>query len=406
LFNGDTLSTLLYALATGYPDRAKNIVYVSEELDEPERERLRPIVEDETAGAVAQVRRLGDALRELGASRELSNECYRLAFYLGQDSVALSENALFAYFVAYRSGRLLDKWIHYFPIYEKHLAPYRDRGVRLLEIGVYQGGSLDMWTRYLGEAATVIGIDIDEAALRLADPGRTVIIGDQADPDFLRSVDEQHGPFDVVVDDGGHTMEQQIASIETLFPTLTDGGIYIVEDSHTSYWEEFGGGERREGTFIEWAKRRIDDLHRYHLPGTVDPVWTAHVDAIHCYDSVVVFDKKARTPPFSEQAGTSDFVFHQRPASVLVGEMLATRDAAIGQREDLEARLGRERLERQGLEARLGEIEADRRRVDLELTATRNDLSESWEQIRAMRHTISWRITKPLRAVRRLVRRR
>jgi hypothetical protein len=413
LFNGDTLSTLLYALATGYTDRAKNIVYVSEELDESERDRLQAIVEDDAAGPVAQVRRLGDALRELGASRDLSNECYRLAFYLSQDSVELSENALFAYFVAHRSGRLLDKWVHYFPIYERHLAPYRDRGATLLEIGVYQGGSLDMWTRYLGDSATVIGIDIDDTALRLADPALTILIGDQADPDFLRSVVEQHGPFDVVIDDGGHTMEQQIGSIETLFPTLSDGGVYIVEDSHTSYWDEFGGGEHREGTFIGWAKRRIDDLHGYHRPEPIDPIWTTHVDAIHCYDSVVVLDKKARTPPFSEQVGTSDFVFNQRPVSVLVGEMLATRDAAISQRQALEARLGeveadlgRAGLEHQGLEARLGEVQAELRRVDLELRAPRNDLLESWDQIRAMRHTISWRITKPLRAVRRLVPRR
>ena len=107
-------------------------------------------------------------------------------------------------------------------------------------------------------------------------------------------------------------MEQQITSIETLFPTLNDGGVYIVEDCHTSYWEQFGGGLGREGTFIEWVKRRVDDLHRYHLPEPIDETWTATVDGIHCYDSVVVLDKKSRMPPFAEQAGTSCFVYQPR----------------------------------------------------------------------------------------------
>jgi Methyltransferase domain len=383
LFNGDTLATLLYALATGYPDRARNIIYVSDELNDRERGRIRSIIDDPAATPVQQVRGLGDALRELQADRDLSNECYRLAFYLSQDSVALSDNPLFAYFLAHRSGRLMDKWVHYFPVYHRHLAPYRDCGKQVLEIGVYQGGSLDMWARYLGPSTTIVGIDIDESSARLANPARTVVIGDQADPDFLRSVVEQHGPFDVVIDDGGHTMEQQITSVETLFPIMNDDGVYLVEDSHTSYWEEFGGGHGREGTFIEWVKSRLDDLHRYHLAGPVDPIWTAQVDAIHCYDSVVVLDKKVRTPPFSEHVGNSGFIHQHGPVSALVGEMLATRDAAISQSQALGAEL---------------------RKTEADLTVTRNDLLESWSHIQTMRGTISWRVTAPLREVRRLLR--
>ncbi len=267
MFSGDTLSNLLHALATGYDDRAKNIVYVSDEVDEQEREQLRPVVDSAELSPVERVRLLGDVLRGLEADRNLANECYRLAFYLNQDSVAMSENPLFAYFVAHRSGRLLDKWVHYFPIYDRHLASFRDVGARVLEIGVAHGGSLDMWERYLGPSTVLIGVDIDEDTSRLASPARTILIGDQGDPDFLRTVVERHGPFDIVIDDGGHTMQQQITSVETLFPSLNDGGVYIVEDCHTSYWEEFGGGLRRGGTFIEWTKSRIDDLHALPRPG-------------------------------------------------------------------------------------------------------------------------------------------
>jgi Methyltransferase domain len=389
LLNRESLSTLLYAIVTRYPDRAKNLIHTSEELDDDERARLRMIVEDDAAPAVEQARRLGDALREHGP-RELANECYRLAFYLSDESVDLVNNPLFAYFVAHRSGRLLDKWVHYFPIYDRHLSPYRGQAVKLLEIGVFRGGSLDMWKWYLGASSTLVGIDIDEDAARQADSRCTVLIGDQADRDFLGSVVEQHGPFDIIIDDGGHTMEQQVASAESLFPSLNEGGVYLVEDSHTSYWKEYGGGRGREGTFIEWVKDRIDDLHGYHLDEPIEPVWTEQVDAIHCYDSVIVVNKKRRFAPFCEQVGGSDYLFYQRPTSELVDEMLATRDAAIVQREEAIAQMRRSESARQ-------RAESERQR----LTVICNDLDEARDQVKAMRDTFSWRVTAPLRMVRR-----
>jgi hypothetical protein len=408
LFTAESLSTVLYAIATRYADRAKNMVYVSDELNESERQALREVVEDDDAAPAEQARRLGDALRAMDADRDLVNECYRLAFYLTDTAADLTANPLFAFFVGHRAGRALDKWIHYFAIYHRHLARYRGTSCRLLELGVSRGGSLDMWECYLGSSATLVGVDIDEAS-QLSNPDRTILLGDQADATFLTSLVENYGPFDVIIDDGGHTMNQQITSVQTLFPGLNDDGIYIVEDCHTSYWEEFDGGLGRPGTFIEWVKQRIDDLHGYHYSTTIDETWTNHVDGIHCYDSVVVLDKKRRFPPFCEQVGGADFIFRQRPASALVGEMLATRDAAIAQRdtvaEDLrvkvndELRLARGELE--DLKQREARFDEELRRLDSELTVTRNDLLDSWKQLQAIRHTLSWRVTAPLRVVRR-----
>jgi hypothetical protein len=274
-------------------------------------------------------------------------------------------------------------------------------------LGVSRGGSLDMWEHYLGPSASLVGVDIDEAS-QLSNPDRTILLGDQADPEFLASVVEIHGPFDIIIDDGGHTMNQQITSAETLFPALNDDGLYVVEDCHTSYWEEFGG-VRRPGTFIEWIKHRIDDLHGYHNSNTIDETWTDDVDGIHCYDSIVVLDKKRRFAPFCEQAGAADFLFNQRPTSALVGEMLATRDAAIAQRdaatEELSSKVNDElrlaRGELEDLKQREARFDEELRRLDSELTVTRNDLLDSWKQLQAIRHTLSWRVTAPLRVVRR-----
>jgi hypothetical protein len=401
--SNETLANLLHAVATGYHDRYRNIVLTTEELDESERERLREaVVRDLPAAELA--RELGDVLREMGASFDLSNECYRLAFYLSGASEQLTDNELFRYFLSHRSGPLLDKWVHYFPIYERHLARWRGRWPAILEIGVYRGGSLDMWRGYFGESVKVVGIDIDPIAAELSDPRSTIVLGDQADPDFLESVVRDHGPFDIIIDDGGHTMEQQITSIETLFPTLVDGGVYVVEDCHTSYWDDFGGGRGRPGTFIEWSKARIDDLHGYHEAAPVHPIWTDHVDGIHCYDSVVVFEKQRRHAPFCEQVGASSFLFHDRPSSVIVGEMLATRDAALAQLAGVsengeELRFARGEVARAVPRAR--ELEAEVQRLEDELTVARNDLLEAWAQTRAMRKTLSWRVTAPLRLARR-----
>jgi hypothetical protein len=237
VLSSNSLARILHAIATGYTERAVEVLATSDEIADDEREILtRAVTVD--GECWEQARRLGDALRSLGADQHLSNECYRVAFYAGDDWKPLSLNPLYAFFAANRGGYPQDKWIHYFPIYDRYLANYRGRPVRVLEIGVFRGGGLEMLRHYLGPDAYLVGIDIDEVALAAASNHR-VEIGDQADPEFLLRVAEKHGPFDIVIDDGGHTMLQQIASVETLFPLLAEAGTYIVEDCHTSYWPAY-----------------------------------------------------------------------------------------------------------------------------------------------------------------------
>lgn len=402
MLDSDELSKALHSILTGFPDRAKNLIGTSANLDEDERKILWDAVSD-TPDDAGVLEALGDALRTVHADKALVNEAYRAAFYGSTAWQALVDDPLFAFFSANKAGLVLDKWIHYFPIYTRHLTPYAGRPVSVLEIGVYRGGSMRMWSRFFGPHARLVGVDIDPVALISADQ-YTVVLADQADPEAMRRLAEEHGPFDVIIDDGGHSMAQQITSIETLFPMLNEGGIYLVEDCHTSYWDEYDGGRGREGTFMEWVKTHLDDLNGYHQEDGVDPVWTRQVDGIHVYDSVVVLDKKTRFAPFAEQNGGADFVFNSRVHSVIASELVATRQAALDERDqaikgyaELDALRDELRITRGELRTAIPRLAA----VEAELDDTRGQLIETWDHVREMRKTVSWRITAPLRRLRR-----
>jgi Methyltransferase domain len=404
MLDSEEFSKTLHAIMTGFPDRAKNIIETSAKLDDDEREYLRKVMADTPSdGGVLQA--LGDAVRINNGDQTLVNEAYRAAFYDSDAWLSLVDDPFFAFFSANKAGHVLDKWIHYFPIYTRHLTPYAGRAVSVLEIGVYRGGSMRMWSRFFGPDARLVGVDIDPVALISAGDRYTVVLADQADPDAMRKVAEKYGPFDVIIDDGGHSMVQQITSIEALFPMLSDGGVYLVEDCHTSYWDDYEGGRGREGTFMEWVKTRLDDLNGYHQDNAVDPVWTRQVDGIHVYDSVVVLDKKARFAPFAEQTGGADFVFSTRLHSSIASELVATRQAALDERD--RAVKGPEGVEalRDELRVTRGELRTVIPRlasVETELEDTRGQLLESWEHVREMRKTLSWRVMAPLRRLRRV----
>lgn len=193
--------------------------------------------------------------------------------------------------------RLVDKWLHYLGVYERYFESYRNKPLKFLEIGVFKGGSLEMWREYFGPEASIWGVDIDPACAAYETAGTHVRIGSQADPDFLKTVVKEMGTPDIILDDGSHVNEHQVVSFRTLFPLLKDGGLYVIEDLHTSFWTDWGGGYRRPGTAIEHVKTMIDDLHGwYHGRATETPAKT-EIAAIHVFDSIVVIEKKRRGAP-------------------------------------------------------------------------------------------------------------
>lgn len=173
-------------------------------------------------------------------------------------------------------------------IYEDHLKGWKNKA-RMLEIGVQFGGSLKIWREYFGEL-DLVGVDILPECKKYETSGTKIIIGDQSDKSFLESL----GSFDIVIDDGGHTMIQQQNSFDVLFNNLSSGGIYIIEDVHTSYWRQFLDSKL---TTIDFCKNLVEDINaearksprNEDFPHIENPL---PIKSIHFYESVIVIHKK------------------------------------------------------------------------------------------------------------------
>jgi SAM-dependent methyltransferase len=214
---------------------------------------------------------------------------------------------LWADFNGNAERRVIHKWKHYFPVYERHFAPFVNRSVTLLEIGCGDGGSLQMWKRFFGPHAQIVGIDIEPHCKEFEDDQISVRIGSQDDPAFLDAVVAEFGPFDIVIDDGSHIQAHVAASFARLYAGLSKNGVYLVEDLHTAYWPDFGGGRGKPGTFIEIAKGLVDELNADHsrdeLPASE---FTRTTHSMCFYDSIVVFERGLYTKKWAPRIGREE----------------------------------------------------------------------------------------------------
>ena len=196
--------------------------------------------------------------------------------------------------------RLLTKWAHYLDVYDRELTRLRGRDLTFLEIGIYKGGSVPLWTNFFTRNSKLVFVDIDPACRDLVSEDVNVEIGDQADPAFLAMLAQKYGPFDIIIDDGGHHVQQQRASLDHLWPHLNDKGLYLIEDTHTSYWPGFGGGYRAPGSFIEHSKSLVDAMHSWYTDQ--DDIFpfddrARDLGSVRFYDSIVVLEKRVKAEP-------------------------------------------------------------------------------------------------------------
>jgi hypothetical protein len=194
-----------------------------------------------------------------------------------------------AVFQSYASSKYLSlKHSSYFQVYEELLAPFRGRAITFVEIGVLNGGSLFMWRDFFGPEVRIIGVDFNPGAKKWQSEGFEIHIGDQSDILFWERFFADVGDVDVVLDDGGHTNEQQIVTTLQCVPRIRDGGLLLVEDVHTSYMKELGNPSRY--SFINYAKRLVDGVNaRFPNLALRGQALNRAIYSIGFYESIVCF---------------------------------------------------------------------------------------------------------------------
>jgi len=171
-----------------------------------------------------------DLLPEFCRGRSLEDRFDRAPRFELHNKVAVS-NPLWEYFSEYKTGPGVWKWKHYFEIYDRHFSKYRNQPLNFLEIGIYSGGSLPMWLSYFGDQCQVFGVDIEEACKCYEADQIRVFIGDQQDRAFWARFSDAVPEIHILVDDGGHTPEQQMVTLEEMLPRMPLGSVYVCEDT-------------------------------------------------------------------------------------------------------------------------------------------------------------------------------
>ncbi|MEG4027118.1 MULTISPECIES: tetratricopeptide repeat protein [unclassified Microcoleus] len=263
------------------------------------------------ADALVQQGDLETAVEYLQKAIETKPNCDKLHNRLGQ---VLAQNALksktLEELYSQHTGKVSDKWSSYLLVYDQILKTYRNMKVRLLEIGVQNGGSLEIWSKYFADAKLIVGCDINPKCANLTYENSRihVLVGDANSDEVKSNVIELSKSFDIIIDDGSHHSSDIIKSFATYFPLLEEGGIYIVEDLHTSYWKQYQGGLFYPFSSIGFFKNIVDiinyehwridqkqaDLfnefcHKYKFK--IDPITLENIHSITFFNSLCVIIK-------------------------------------------------------------------------------------------------------------------
>ena len=340
------------------------------------------------------------------------------------------------------AGKVSDKWSIYLDVYQRVFQPFEKEPVRLLEIGVQNGGGLEIWARHFRNGRQFVGCDIDPrcAALRFDDPRISVVVADANSDEAEQAIASACERFDIVIDDGSHVSSDIVKSFARYFPRLVEGGVFLAEDLHCSYWREFGGGLFDPMSSIAFFKRLADVVNHEHwgVAGARGDVLRSFFDGygcsmdeevlstIHsvefCNSICVVRKESAARNVLGERtfAGASGIVSSDRPSGqshmftpAQTDNPWSQLDLAASSEEESQravhertvshlatelARLTRELTQKNehaaGLELEIAGLQG-------EVLGLRSELDEERSARSAMEASRSWRLTAPLRALRR-----
>ncbi len=220
------------------------------------------------------------------------------------------KNLKFNFFFKNQSGFNSDKWQSYFSVYDLYFTKFKNKNINLLEVGVQNGGSLEVWANYFKYAKNIIGSDMDCDCKKLRFKSKKIklVIGDINKVDTRKKITASCDGFDIIIDDGSHKSQDINNTFLNLYPHLKPGGTYLIEDLHCSYWKNFGGGLLEKQSSIDFLKLFIDVINfeswgmtfkkmerlRFGYPGTKKGIQVnkfRDIESIHFYNYICVIKK-------------------------------------------------------------------------------------------------------------------
>ncbi|WP_317215358.1 hypothetical protein [Gluconobacter sp. GP1] len=196
--------------------------------------------------------------------------------------------SLYDAFTSVKSGEI-EKNVHFFSIYERYLASYRHRPCILFLIidEPHAQAQAKMWARYLGAFSKIICLtdgNRDEGQIAFRN-------GNLDDSTFKKQLIIEFGAPDIVIDDGSHLPEETISGFENLNSIVKNNGLYFIEDTYTSYWDNYKGSLGEPRTILGYTKDLIDEIHAHHTGQEIPPnAFSENVQSIHIYDGLLVFE--------------------------------------------------------------------------------------------------------------------
>jgi hypothetical protein len=253
---------------------------------------------------------LVENLKKKAYKRLNEEQALKLKLFVGRNPIigafvgAIFGRNLTKLAIVYNTDKWSDVSKHYYtPHYQQHLKKFKYKKINLLEIGVggYDlpergGNSLRMWNRYF-PFGRIFSLDIYDKSPHQQ---RRIKIfkGSQVDYNFLDNIVEQiKGPIDVIIDDGSHINEHVICTFKHLFPKLKPGGIYVVEDTQTSYWKDYGGDNtdfQNPGTMMNFFKNLVDCVNykEFQIENYVPTYYDKNIASIHFYHNLIFIYKQ------------------------------------------------------------------------------------------------------------------
>ena len=185
-------------------------------------------------------------------------------------------------------GHYADKWEGYLFVYDEIFLNWKTRAFTLLEIGVDNGGSLEVFLKFFTNIEVIVGIDINEncSNIEFEDNRIKVLVGDSTKESSKEQIKKISNQFDIVIDDGSHFSPDIIKNFINLIELVSYGGIYIIEDLCCSYWKSYGGGLSNKLSANNFFKKLIDIINYQH--------WDEKVsikDLLSEYDLINIDDK-------------------------------------------------------------------------------------------------------------------